>query len=361
MRLTFNSPLNGVSFGQVSTALLRELYSRKENDGLLIALIGDKADLSSQEKDDGFFEWVGQRIDDYNPFHSRTFPTFRLWHLQGSMGWISDNQALMSFYELDDPTPTELNIAKNNRRLVFTSQYSCDLFKSRSVDATYIPLGFDSHNFRVTDKKYFDDDRIVFNLCGKFEFRKHHAKILKAWAKKFGNDRKYYLQCTVYNSFLNAEVNNSLVSSALGGNRFFNINFLPPQEKNASYNDFLNSADIIIGMSGGEGWGLPEFQSVALGKHGVILDAHGYKGWASEKNATLVPSSGKVDCVDNVFFKKGEQYNQGKIYTWDEDNFISACEEAIKKRESSSVNEEGLKLQQEFTYSKTLDKILEVF
>ena len=46
---------------------------------------------------------------------------------------------------------------------------------------------------------------------------------------------------------------------------------------NTAYNDYLNSGDIIIGMSGGEGWGLPEFHSVALGKYGIILNAHAYK------------------------------------------------------------------------------------
>ncbi len=54
-------------------------------------------------------------------------------------------------------------------------------------------------------------------------------------------------------------------------------------QKNSLYNDYLNSANIILGMSGGEGWGLPEFQSVALGKHAVILNATGYKDWATEK------------------------------------------------------------------------------
>ena len=208
---------------------------------------------------------------------------------------------------------------------------------------------------------FYKDDRICFLLVGKYEKRKGHTKALQAWAKKYGNNKKYHLQCAVYNGFINGDLNNQLVSTALDGEKYYNISFLPPQETNAAYNDFLNSSNIIIGMSGGEGWGLPEFQSVALGKHGVILNAHGYKGWATAENSTLVEPSGKVDCVDNLFFKKGDDYNQGKIFTWEEDDFIEACEQAISKYESSQVNEEGLKLQEEFTYSRTLDEILKVF
>ena len=80
--------------------------------------------------------------------------------------------------------------------------------------------------------------------------------------------------------------------------------------KNETYNQFLNSGDVVIGMSGAEGWGLPEFQSVCMGKHSVILNATSYKDWANESNSVLVEPSGKVDAYDEVFFKKGSFKNQ---------------------------------------------------
>ena len=128
--------------------------------------------------------------------------------------------------------------------------------------------------------------------------------------------------------------------------------------KNSLYNDFLNSGDIILGMSGGEGWGLPEFHSVAMGKHAVILNASAYKEWANEKNSVLVAPCGKIPVYDNMFFQEGQPYNQGNIYNFDEDAFIEACEEAVKRTKSNRVNKEGLKLQEDFTYAKTTDAIL---
>ena len=130
--------------------------------------------------------------------------------------------------------------------------------------------------------------------------------------------------------------------------------------RNSMYNDFLNSGNIVIGMSGGEGWGLPEFHSIALGKHGVILDAHAYKSWANEDNAILVESSGETDVTDGLFFVEGEQFNQGQIFDWDEDDFLDACDEAIKRYGDNPVNEQGLKLQEKFTYSNMLDSILKI-
>jgi glycosyltransferase involved in cell wall biosynthesis len=222
-------------------------------------------------------------------------------------------------------------------------------------------LGFDKYNFNTTNKVYFNDDRIIFNLVGKLEKRKHHKKVIQAWLKKYGNQKNYHLQCAIYNPFLKEEDNKALINSILEGKSYFNISFLGHMQKNNMYNDFLNSANIILGMSGGEGWGLPEFHSVALGKHSVILNAHSYKDWANEKNSILVePNKEKISSEDGVFFRKGTKFNQGDLFDFNEDEFIDACEKAIKRVEENDVNKEGLKLQKDFTYGKTLDKILEI-
>jgi glycosyltransferase involved in cell wall biosynthesis len=266
---------------------------------------------------------------------------------------------LLSFYELDSPTPSEINIASNFSKLAFTSKDSIKTFSDYGISSEYVPLGFDSNHFKGLDKKYYDDGRIVFNLCGKLERRKRHNKIIKSWAKKFGNNKKYHLQCAIHNPFIKKDMP-ALINRILEGKKYFNIQFLDRMAKNIVYNDFLNSGDIVLGMSGGEGWGLPEFHSVAMGKHAVIMNATGYKGWASKENSVLVKPSSKISSADGVFFTEGADYNQGKIYDFDEEAFINGCEEAIKRVESNKINEEGLKLQDKFTYSKTTDKILEL-
>ena len=358
MSLVFNCPLNSVSFGQVSTALLREAYEREMD--FLIAKIGDKLDLSSQQTEPEFFKKLEQSARDFSVKFDRSDSCFKLWHLNGAIGWLADNQTLMTFYELDDPTDLEINIVKNCRKVIFTSEFTRDLFNSKGLDTKYVPLFFDKHNFKKIKREEYDDNRIVFNLCGKFEFRKHHSKIISAWVKKYGNNKKYLLQCAVYNPFFDKNANAECISSSLNYQRYYNTTFLSHLPKNQDYNKFLNSSDVIIGMSGGEGWGLPEFHSLALGKHAVLLNAHAYKSWANESNAVLVEPSSKVDCVDGKFFHKGQEYNQGQIFDWKEDDFIDACEEAIKRVEASRENTEGLKLQDEFTVGRTLDGILDV-
>ena len=129
-------------------------------------------------------------------------------------------------------------------------------------------------------------------------------------------------------------------------------------KENSVYNDFLNASDIMLAMSGGEGWGLPEFHSVAMGSHAVVLNCNGYKSWANEENSVLLEPSGKIPVYDGRFFVEGNTVNQGSIFDFNEDDFISACEEAVKRVESNRNNENVLKIQEYFKVSTTYDKIL---
>ena len=351
-------PLNGVSFGQVSTALLREFHQRGVQPFLFT--IG-QSDMNSQQTTPDFNKWIESAIKKSFEEYSRDIPLFKLWHLNHeSLGSYAKEQTLFTFYELDFPTSIEINIARNQKNVVVSSKYTKKVLESYGVTSCkYVPLGFDKDNFQVKDQKYLED-RIVFNLTGKLEKRKHHEKLIRAWIKKYGNNKDYALQCAIANPFLKEQDFNARISHILDNKQYFNVNFLGMMQKNSLYNDFLNSGDIILGMSGGEGWGLPEFQSTALGKHAVILNATAYKEWANESNSVLVEPNGKEEAADGVFFKKGGAFNQGNIFTFDEDEFIAGCEKAVERYKENPVNSEGLKLQEEFTYAKTVDAIMEV-
>jgi glycosyltransferase involved in cell wall biosynthesis len=358
MDLALNLPLNNLSFGQTSFAIIKNLYERKINTKIFP--IGQNVDLSAQKISQDLGEWIKKSISNSENF-SRKEKIFKLWHINGSLESYSEKQVLFSFYELDSPTKQEINIVKNNEKIIFSSKYSCDIFKKYGCDnVEHIPLFFDKNNFYQTKKKYFQDERITFNLVGKLEKRKNHKLVIQSWLKKYGNNPKYFLQCSVFNPFIKQEDQNALISSILEEKRYFNISFLGYMQTNEIYNDYLNSADIILGMSGGEGWGLPEFHSLALGKHAVILDAHSYQDWANKDNSVLVNPSGKIEVYDNMFFNKGGPFNQGNIFAFKEEAFIDGCDQAIKKCESNRINEKGLELQNIYSIDNTVSKILKL-
>ena len=359
MNVALHLPLNSTSLGQVSFSILREIFSR----GLdcVVFPIGD-VDASTQKQDVDFFNWVQKSISLSQKTHNRKNPIFKLWHLGGSLESFSEKQVLLSFYELDSPTELEINIVKNNTKVLFSSNYTVNIFNNFGCNnVEFLPLAFDDIHFKSLslDKKNRTD--IHFGLCGKLEpQRKRHLKAITSWVKRYGNKPGYFLNCAIFNKFLDPNVQSNLINNALEGQRYWNINFLPFLDTNESYNQFINNNDIILATSGGEGWGLPEFQSVSIGKHCVGVNAHAYKDWMTEDNSVLINPISKIPAYDGVFFQQGAEINQGNIFDWDESEFISGMEKAEARFKNNSINIAGLKLQQDFTYKKMVDSILHI-
>lgn len=360
MNFNLNLPLNTLSFGFCSYNILQELYKRGISPNLFP--IGDKIDIEAYDKAAEDFKFYLTSCSNKSRKHfSRKLPALKLWHINGAENSVSNKTSLLTFYELDAPTEVELNILNNQEKVLVTSQETKGVFEKFGVqpEVIYCPLGFDKQNFYTTGKKYYEPSVIVFGIFGKFEKRKHHEKAIKAWIKKYGGNPNYVLHTHIYNPFFRPEDNNNILARIFeGGTKPFNVNTLPFQRTLSELNDSFNAINIVMDMSGGEGFSLPSFHCVGLGKHAVIHNCSGMTGWANADNAVLVTPTGKEEVYDGVFFQKNQAFNQGNIYTWNEDEFIAGCEAAIQRHKANPVNVAGQSIPQEFTWEKTVDTLL---
>lgn len=348
MKILVEAALNSLSFGNVSYNIIRELFDKGHEVGIFP--IGEQVDLSAYSVPDDLSNKIQNSIDSRFDYLSKDIPSLKIWHLNGSENRKNPNQYLYTFYECSEPTEIERKLCKAQTKTIFSSSYSADIFGADSV-----PLGFDKDFFN-TQKTYLNEV-VHFGLMGKFEKRKRTGEIIKAWAKKYGNNNKYQLTCCITNPFFKKDEMSHVLNAVLEGKQYTNINFLPFLKKNSEVNDLLNAIDIdLTGLSGGEGWNLPSFNATCLGKWSVVLNATSHKDWATKDNSILVEPTGKFDCYDSKFFIKGSPFNQGQFFDCDEDTIISAMEQAESK--VGQVNTEGQKLAENMSYSKTVDGIL---
>jgi len=348
MKILVEAALNSLSFGNVSYNIIRELFDKGHDVGIFP--IGQNVDLSAYDVPDDLNNKIQESINNRFNYLSEDIPALKIWHLNGSEDRKNANQYLYTFYECSEPTEVEKKICDAQTKTIFSSSYSSGLF-----GADFVPLGFDK-DFHRTQKTYLDGV-IHFGLMGKFEKRKHTGEIIKAWAKKYGNNNKYQLTCCISNPFFKEDEMSHVINAVLEGERYTNINFLPFLKKNSEVNELLNAIDIdLTGLSGAEGWNLPSFNATCLGKWSVVLNATSHKDWANDKNAIIVEPTGRMDCYDNRFFIKGHAFNQGEFFDCNEETMIAAMEQAEKK--VGQVNTEGQKLAEKMSYSNTVDGIL---
>lgn len=355
MRLLVNAPINALSFGNVSVNILRELF--KKNIDLTFFPIGDKAELDSYDKiEPDFVKYLQTATNDRYSKISKDIPSLKLWHIFGSETRYSKNQSLFTFHEVSEVTSIEKNLLKLQDNIFVSSNYTKNIFNLNGLDnVTYVPLGFDN-DFHSTNRTYLQD-KIHFGILGKFESRKNTARIIKSWLKLFGNKPEYQLSCAITNPFLDkARFQNELLK-VLEGKQYNNLNFVPYMQTNSEVNDYLNSIDIDLGgLSGAEGWNLPSFNATALGKWSVVINATAHKDWATKDNSILIEPSSLKDCYDDVFFKKGQSFNQGQFFDISDQEMDDAILKSLSY--AKTPNPEGLKLQKQFTYEKTVETIL---
>jgi hypothetical protein len=356
--LAFDVPVNAVSFGQVSYNLLYELYTRGESPYIFVK--DGNAQLNSFIHDEDFGSWLRSRMEASLASYDRDIPSVKLWHISGLLESYSAHASAFTFHETDRVTPFERCALSAQEKVFVSSSFTKKTFNRAGLENIVLcPLGFDSRHFKKLPDQEFEG--ITFGIRGKLEARKNTLRIIKLWADKYGNNWDYKLDCSIFNPFLKPEDQDALIEKTLGGKIPANINFLPMQVKNEDYNKCLNAVDIdLTGMSGCEGYNLPLFQSLCLGKWAVVLDAHVHRDYATKENSVLVKiKDEKVLAHDGLFFHSGQNYNQGRWFDFHDEDFISAMEQAEGK--AKTPNPAGEALAEEYTYAKTLDTILENF
>lgn len=326
----------------------------KKDIDLTFFPVGTNLDFKAYKHDKAFGDWFTASVHNRLKTIKKDTPSLRLWHINGSEQKFSDRQYLMTFYELNAPTYEEINLVNLQDYTFFSSTYSNTIFKNVCKNTSYVPMGFDPE-FVKLDKK--PEEVIRFGLMGKWEHRKHTEKIIRLWIKKYGDNPRFELTCCVTNPFYKPDQMNQVIMNALEGKRYFNVHFLPYLETNAQVNNLMNNIDIdLTGLAGAEGWNLPSFNTTALGKWSIVLNATAHKDWATKDNSILVNPTGKIAAYDGIFFNKGQAFNQGDIFTWDDESVIAAFEIAEKK--AKTPNLEGEKLREQFTWEKSLDILL---
>lgn len=356
MTLLVSAPINSLSFGNVSVNILRELY--KKNIDIAFFPIGDKLDFGAYDNiNQEIIEYVKNAASKRYEKIDKDMPSLKIWHINTSENRLTKNQNLFTFHEVSQVTPIENKILNCQDQIFVSSNYTKHIFELNNIkNVKYIPLGFDT-DFGLTYKNYLQD-KIHFGLIGKLEKRKNTTRIIKTWAKIFGNNNKYQLSCAVTNPFLDKAKFQDEMIKVFEGKQYNNINFVPYMQTNSEVNDFMNSIDIDLGgLSGGEGWNLPSFNATALGKWSVVLNATAHKDWATKENSILIEPSKLKDCYDDIFFTRNSAFNQGQFFDISDEEL----ESAILQSESyaKKPNTEGLKLQENFTYSKTVDTLLD--
>ncbi len=367
MDFSIELPLNQTGLGQVGIGVAVEIFSRNLYPNIFC--IGDP-NFQFTNLPEGFQEWFKLCTSKALRKYDKDQPGIKIWHIEGSQARLTNNMSLYTVSELDGITAQEKNIMGQYSKVLVPSNYSKQIFEANGLNpCVYCPNFYDTRVFskvEVQRKGLEEGEVTIFGIFGKMEKRKRTVETIRAWARKFGGDKKYRLNALIFNHFFMnqyridpkfaVQAHRQYIEQEIGTSLPWNItihSYLNKEE----YNLAANAIDIDLSLSGGEGFGLPTLTSRVLGKRGVALKAHSFVDFCSDENTTWVNPSGKEECYDGIFFHKGHSFNQGSIFCWNEDEAISAMEEAVgKEKPDPKIGED---LAEKFSAKRTVDILLD--
>lgn len=355
--LTLYFPINSTSLGATSWHIFRHL-----DEEAILFPIGGNADLESympvpqdiQQKLMAAMERGSNKVDVKGK-------SIKLWHQFGGIERITAKQGLYTFHELDSLTEMERFSLNQQEYVMVPSHFNKTVFKNNGVTVPVhvVPLGVDRTVFAPLEKYKNKTGPFIFTVAGKFESRKLHFEILKAFQSLFANNPNVKLRAAITNRFINMEeVYKFINQQVFGGQMPNNVEFIQWLPTERHFADFLGHSDCFISPSRGESFNLPLLQAMSCGVPVITNADHAHTDYVTSENAILVKNSGTIIASDNMFFRNDGRTNTGKWFDIQVNDIAQAMITAFQK--GRTFNHAGVETSKRFDWKTTAHKMVSI-
>lgn len=159
-----------------------------------------------------------------------------------------------------------------------------------------LPLGIMVENLLKEPDKKAPKDQFVFGMTAGFWARKNHIKLMRAFAKAFGNNQKFRLD--IHGRFGQYK---SAVYEARSKLNVNNINLTEGHISMKDYDDMFKKFDCYVFPSQGEGFSITPRESLALGIPTILSNNTAHKTICDSGFVVPLESNKKVPAIYEVF------------------------------------------------------------
>ena len=348
------TPINQLGYGVAGLNILKALQNHTD---VALHMIGQPQVANQVDADS-----VKKGLETAQTFDPNA-PCIKIWH-QNQMAERIGSGKFIGFpiFELDTFTDLEKHHLMACDELLVCSQWAKDVvltdvypmpvghdfFENR---VHVVPLGVDTDIFKPAPEK--QNDKIIFFNCGKWEVRKGHNFLIKAFKKiadKYDNVELWMMCENPFNSPEEEKRWQQLYNHP----KVKFINRVHTQEE--VYN-IMCKIDCGVFPSRGEGWNLELLELMAVGKHVIATNYSAHTEFCNKENCSLVEIDEKEPAFDGKWF-----FGQGNWAKIDDDTVdaIADSMESFIKNKQKTLNEAGIQTAKEFSWSNSADRILNV-
>ena len=345
MKINLQAPINQLGYGVAGLNILKALQKKAE---VSLFPIG-QPQVTNQEDATA----VRKGIEVANTFDHKA-PCIKIWH-QNQMAERIGSGKFIGFpiFELDTFTDVEKHHLQSCDELFVCSEWAkqvvLDQTNLTEEGVHVVPLGVDSSIFKETLPR--THKTTIFFNCGKWEVRKGHDILIKAFEKVLGHgeDAELWMMCS--NPFNSPEEDAKW-------HQLYNhprVKLIPRAETQQEVYNIMSQVDCGVFPSRGEGWNLELLEMMSAGKHVVATDYSAHTEFCTKENCGLVAIKDVEPAFDGKwFFGQG---NWAKFSAHEEmDLYMKMMKFILNKK--GTVNEAGIETARQFSWENTAEKIL---
>ena len=300
MNLNYSSPCNPLGYGVAGLNILRELDAA----GCSVAYfpIGE----ISASQDDA--EMIQRCVNNQSQY-DHLARSVRLWHQHDLAQHVGSGlRAGFPVFELDTFTQREIHHLGSMDRVLVCSNWAKDIVEKNvnELDVRVVPLGVDRSVFYDSPPQY--NDTTVFLNIGKWEIRKGHDILVKAFNKAFEKTDDVELWMMNHNPFISEKQDQEWKRMYASSNMGEKVKFLDRVDDHKEVAAVMRASDCGVFPSRAEGWNLEALEMMSCGKQVILTDYSAHTEFCTDDNSSLIPIESLEEAYDGIWFKGQGQW-----------------------------------------------------
>lgn len=313
MKINLYGPICFTGYGVATTNILKALAEQGHEVSLWP--IGN---ISAHEENGPLLE---QCLKSGQLAYDKNAPCIKIWHQHDLHFMVGKGEHIgFPIYELNRFRPEELYSLANVDRLFVCSHWAKQIMDEQLSHAMVsnipkvevVPLGYDPLVFYPTDTPSGLDDYIFLNI-GKWEIRKGHDILVKAFNEAFTPEDKVQLWMLPHNPFLSEQQTQEWMRMYKTSKLGEKIQIYGPCPSQYHVAGLMRQADCGVFPARAEGWNLELLEMMACGKRCITTNYSAHTEFCGPNNVDMIDIDRNESAYDGIWFhSQGEWAELGQ-------------------------------------------------
>jgi len=354
-RLNLNAPINSLGYGVVGYNVWKSFNSDPDVDVTLFPISNQISPPCLMK--DGEKLSLQNSVQMQNIFDP-TLPTLKIWHENQLADRIGKGKFVAwSFFEVNKFDNRRRSHLQSADEIIVSSKWAKEIVNKYVGSYVHVvPCGVDRNIFNEQSNKPNTSKCIFFN-CGKWEVRKGHDVLYKAFKDAFPMNYDVELWMMTENQFLNKE-EKGYWESRYKEDR---IKLIPRVQWQEELANIISNVHCGVFPARSEGWNLEILEMMAMGKQIITTNYSAHTEFCNNENCNLIDIEQEESIYDGKWFI-------GDNGTWAslEGNAYEQLVNAFKTEYNSwkdnpfKVNQHGIETSKELSWKNSSDKVKKI-